>query len=185
MEFLFLMSTLIIAAQITGISAAVLTIVSMQFRSNRTLFICQEISGFMLSAAFFMLGAWAGALMELFGAIRPAILLRENIAKSKYTLGGLLIFLLICSAIAVFIFGEKWYLITIVAAAQTAGTVCMWLGNGKIIRAGQLLAVSPLWIVYNLLLPVPSIGGILTEAICIVSCITALYRYRKIGFTER
>ena len=119
------MNSLIIAAQITGISAAVLTIVSMQFRSNRTLFICQEISGFMLSAAFFMLGAWAGALMELFGAIRPAILLRENIAKSKYTLGGLLIFLLICSAIAVFIFGEKWYLITIVAIAQAAGTVCM------------------------------------------------------------
>ena len=53
---------------------------------------------------------------------------------------------------------------------------------GRSIRWGQLLAVSPLWIIYNLLLPVPSIGGILTEVINIVSVCLALYRYRKSGF---
>ena len=57
--------------------------------------------------------------------------------------------------------------------------------DGKIIRIGQASVVSPLWMTYNLIIPVPSIGGVLTESINIASVIISLYRYRKTGFTQR
>ena len=53
------------------------------------------------------------------------------------------------------------------------------------IRWAQLLVVSPFWLAYDALIPTPNIGGILTEIINIGSVCIALFRYRKIGFTER
>ncbi len=179
------MDTLTVTAQAIGIAAMALTVFSMQCRSNRAFFLCQELGGILFAFHFAMLGAWSGALMNIFGIIRPEILRRENIAKSKWTLYGLILLLLLCSLSSIFIFGEKWYLLLLVTTAQATGTCCMWTRKGKVIRMGQLFAVSPLWITYNSLLPVPSIGGILTEIINIMSCLLALFRYRKTGFTER
>ena len=72
-----------------------------------------------------------------------------------------------------------------VTAAQLAGTIAMWIRSGKMIRLAQLLVVSPCWLAYDALIPTPNIGGILTEIINICSVCIALFRYRKIGFTER
>ena len=178
------MNFITVTAQILGISAMLLTVFSMQCRSNRNFFICQELAGAFFTISFAMLGAWSGAVMNLFGIIRPELLRRGKIAKLKLTLIGLLALLIICSFSVLIIFDEKWYLCLIVGIAQTAGTYFMWTQNGRNIRLCQLFAVSPLWLMYNLLLAVPSIGGILTELINIISGIAALVRYRKIGFTE-
>ena len=175
----------IIAGQVLGIIAMALTILSMQFRSNRHLFLCQELSGTMFAISFYLLGAWGGMLMNIFSVIRPELLRREKIAKSKWTLAALLIMLSLCLAHLALCSTEKWYLLAAVGAAQAAGTYFMWTQNGKIIRIGQVCCVSPLWITYNCLLPVPSIGGIVTEAINIISIGIALFRYRKTGFTEK
>ena len=179
------MNIIIFIAQISGITAMILCVVSLQCRSNRNFFIYQELAALLFAANFCMLGAWGGALMNLFGIIRPELLRHEKVAKSKLTLSGLLLLLLICAITAVFFFNEKWYLMLIVLPAQAAGTYFMWTRNGKNIRLCQLFAVSPLWLTYNFLLPVPSIGGILNESINICSGLLALFRYRKIGFTER
>ena len=61
----------------------------------------------------------------------------------------------------------------------------MCVRDGKKIRLCQLFIISPRWLAYDALIPTPSIGGILTEIINICSVCLALYRYRKIGFTER
>lgn len=177
--------SVILIAQIIGISAMTITVLSMQCRSNRNFFICQELAGVLFMVSFAMLGAWGGAVMNLFGVIRPELLRRENIAKSKITLIGLLVFLILCSLAVVIIFNEKFYLCLLVLIAQSAGTFFMWTRNGRNIRLCQLFIVSPLWLMYNSLIPVPSIGGILTELINIVSVALALIRFRKIGFVER
>lgn len=180
-----IMDRVVIIAQTAGIAAMVLTVWSMQCRSNKNFFLFQETAGVLFAVSFFMLGAWGGALMNIFGVIRPEILRRENIAKSKWALAGLLLLLAVCSTAVLFVSDEKWYLVLITTAAQMTGTCCMWTRNGKIIRIGQLLGVSPLWITYNFLIPIPSIGGVVTEVISIISCVVAMFRYRKTGFTER
>lgn len=171
-----------IIAQILGLLAMGTTVVSMQCRSNRNFFLFQEVSGVLFAVSFSILGAWSGTLMNIFGIIRPELLRHKKFARAKLTLCILLLLLLLCIGVLVFSTSEKWYLLLIVATAQLVGTCVMWSQNGRSIRWGQLLAVSPLWIIYNLLLPVPSIGGILTEVINIVSVCLALYRYRKSGF---
>ena len=173
-----------ILAQILGISGMIMIIFSMQCRSNANFFICQALGGLFFSISFFMLGGWSGALMNIFGIIRPEILRREKIAASGLTLYGLMLLLIISALVVIFFFDEKWYLILLVAIAQAAGTYFMWTQNGKNIRLCQLCIVSPLWLIYNIMLPIPSIGGILTETINILSVLTALFRYRKIGFTR-
>ena len=97
--------------------------------------------------SFFMLGGWSGALMNIFGIIRPEILRREKIAASKLTLYGLMLLLIISALAVIFFFDEKWYLILLVAIAQAAGTYFMWTQNGKNIRLCQLCIVSPLWLI--------------------------------------
>ena len=179
------MDIVILIAQIASITAMVVNILSMQCRSNRMFFLCQETSGLLFSASFFMLGAWGGALMDFFGIIRPELLRHEKIAKSRYMLLFLIFLLALCTLAVFLLSDEKWYFILMVSAAQLAGTIGMWTRNGKIIRLCQLLAVSPLWLIYDILIPTPSIGGILTEIFNIGSVCLALYRYRKIGFTER
>lgn len=178
------MDIVTISAQALSIFAMISTVLSMQCRSNRNFFLCQELAGILFTISFCMFGAWSGAMMNLFGIIRPELLRRENIAKSKITLAGLQTLILICALAGVFIFHEKWYLILTVSAAQISGTYFMWTQNGRNIRLCQLFAVSPLWLTYNFLLPVPSIGGVLTEIISITSACLALYRYRKSGFTK-
>lgn len=179
------MDPLILTAQILGMTAMVITVLSMQCRSNKNFFLCQETSGILFAVSFFMLGAWSGALMNLFATIRPELLRREKIAQSQWVLVLLSGLLILISLATLLIWKEKWYLILIVAAAQSFGTFFMWTQNGKNIRLAQLGIVSPLWIAYNCLIPVPSIGGILTEIINIISVLLALFRYRKVGFTRK
>ena len=178
------MEVITVAAQILGIAGMALTVGSMQCRSNRNFFLCQEIAGGLFALSFIMLGAWSGALMNFFGIVRPELLRRKTLGKSVWTLTGLLFLLALCAAIVIFVFHEKWYLILLVAVAQTAGTYAMWTQKGKNMRLCQLYVVSPLWLTYNFLLPVPSIGGVLNELISMGSSILALFRYRKNGFIE-
>lgn len=178
-------SFIIVLAQILSIAAMVATILSMQCRSNRNFYRCQTAGGVLFTLSFILFGAWTGALMNVFSVIRPELLRREKIAASKWTLPGLLTLLLIISLILVFVFEEKILMVSIIFIAQTAGTCTMATQNGKIIRLGQLYVVSPLWMTYNLLMPVPTIGGIITETFNIISVLTALFRYRKIGFTQK
>lgn len=176
--------TIVIIAQILGIAAMATTILSLQCRSNRNFFLMQETAGLVFAVSFAMLGAWSGALMNLYGVIRPEVLRRPSTAASKWTLAGLLFLLILCGLSAVFIFGEVWYLALLSGTAQIAGTCCMWSQNGKWIRLGQLFFVSPLWLIYNVILPTPCLGGIINEIICIGSVLVALFRYRKSGFTK-
>ena len=173
-----------ITAQAIGLAAMIMTICSLQCRSNQNFFRCQSAGGLLFTLSFVMLGAWSGAMMNLYGILRPELLRREKIASSKWVLPLLLTVLLIFSVALLFFPNEKWYLVLTVFVAQTCGTCFMASQNGKLIRLGQLFVVSPLWLTYNFLLPVPSLGGVICELINIVSTLVALFRYRKIGFTK-
>lgn len=175
----------VIIGQIFGIAGMLMTIFSMQCRSNQNFFRCQTAGGVLFMISFMLLGAWSGAIMNVFGILRPELFRREKIAASKWTLPGLLIFLLMLSLLLIFVWKENPFLVLLVFIAQGAGTCAMATQNGKLIRLGQLYIVSPLWLTYNILVPIPSIGGIITETFNIISVLVALFRYRKTGFTKK
>ena len=65
----------------------------------------------------------------------------------------------------------------LIIISQLVDTAGMWTHDLKIIRRCQLFAISPVWLVHNIL--VFSIGGILTETFTIISTLIAMYRYRN------
>jgi hypothetical protein len=68
--------------------------------------------------------------------------------------------------------------------AQATGTFAMWTRDGKKIRLSQMAVVSPFWLLYDLLIPVPSIGGILCEIFNMTSVIISFVRFKKTGFDK-
>ena len=178
------MNYVTIIAQILGIGGMVCAIFSMQCRRNKMFFIFQGTAGLLFAVSFIMLNAWAGALMNVFSLARAWVLNCPKIAKLKLTLISLILILILCTGTLLYYFKEKWYLVLIVFAAQMIANLVMWSQNGKLIRHAQISLISPLWLIYNCIIPIPSIGGILTETLNMISVAVALIRYRKIGFTK-
>ena len=65
----------------------------------------------------------------------------------------------------------------LIIVAQWVDSVGMWTNNFRNIRYCQLFAISPTWLIHNIL--VFSIGGIITEIFTIISTVIALLRFRK------
>ena len=67
---------------------------------------------------------------------------------------------------------------------QLLETCTLWTRNGKIIRMAQICAISPVWLINNIL--TGSIGGVVTEVFGIGSVILSFLRYGMDGFeTEK
>ena len=64
-------------------------------------------------------------------------------------------------------------------AASIAHTYMFFQDNPKVLRYIQILLVSPMWIVYNVLGDEIAIGGILCETFVVTSSIIYLIRHRK------
>lgn len=163
--------------QIVGIIAMVINIVAVQFKKPRQLFICRLISSALWGLNFLLLGSPTGAIINIVNIIRSIFLLRKEtttktflwITMVLYTAAGLLTMhyeLSVLMIIDIFII-----------LSQLVDSAGMWTNDFRIIRYCQLFAISPVWLVHNIL--VFSIGGIITEVFTIVSTLIAMYRYRK------
>ena len=165
-----------IITQAVGIVAAAATIFSYQFKNNRMLFLFQALGGLLFSVNFLMLGAYTAAFLNLVNLFRGGLLAYGDRFKSYWFAAALMT---VYTAVTVATY-DSW-LSLLILSAQLVGTVTMWSRNGKWIRFGQLVFVSPVWLINNVI--IFSLGGIITEVVSIVSVIVSLIRYRK-GFDE-
>ncbi len=177
-----------IIAQVLSILGAAAGILSYQMRDNRRLYIIQGISGFLFAVSFFLMGSYTSALMNVISVIRGAVLAGgRKLTKIWSYIVIQLMFIGACVA-TVWISQATGtqtvpvYLSVIVTVAQLIGTTTFWTRNGKIIRMGQIFAVSPMWLFNNIY--VFSIGGIITEAFCIISAVVSIIRYGFNGFID-
>ncbi len=174
------MNIFIQALGIFGMSSA---IISYQCKTNRNYFIFQGLCGFFFTVQFILTSAWAGVLFNVFNIIR-AILYQNQKNRKLLLVVTMEIGVLALSLISLFAFKEVWWLVLFTLVAQAAGTFSMWTKNGKTIRIFQLSLVSPGWLLYDALIPTPSIGGVLTEVFNMVSVIVSFIRFRKTGFDK-
>lgn len=173
-----------IISQTLGIIGMVCGISSFQCKSNRNFFLLQGMSGVFFAIQFLMTGAWAGLLYNAYNIFRAVVC--EVLNKKRRVVYLVLLELLVAAAgvCSVVVFKEAWWLVAFVVAAQATGTFTMWTRNGRTVRIGQFFVVSPGWLVYDLLIPVPSIGGILTEIFNMTSVVISFIRFRKSGFEQ-
>ena len=172
-----------IVAQALGIFGMLAAMISYQCKKNKNYFIFQGLSGAFFSAQFILIGAWAGLIFNAYNIIR-ALAYQSKKARSVACVISLECLVLTAAMISIFVFKEAWWLVSFTLIAQVTGTFAMWTIDGKKIRFSQMAIVSPFWLLYDLLIPVPSIGGILCEVFNMASVIISFIRFKKTGFDK-
>ena len=172
-----------IIAQTLGIFGMLAAMISYQCKKNKNYFIFQGLSGAFFSAQFILIGAWAGLIFNAYNIVR-ALAYQSKKAKSVVCVISLEILVVVAAAMSVFVFKEAWWLVSFTLIAQVTGTFAMWTRDGKKIRISQMAVVSPFWLLYDLLIPVPSIGGVLCEVFNMASVVVSFIRFKKTGFDK-
>lgn len=175
------MNTLTVIGQIFGFVAMALIVWSFQFKDNKKLFLLQvgSCTFFVLHYLFLGLGgdpaAYSGMAQNFVGlAFRAVLLLGEKHKKLNSTL----VMAVFCAVMAVL--GALTYSGDPVALLPVVGNIicvgALWTRDANLIRFGQLIAVSPCWLTYNVFML--SIAGILLESFNIISIIVYYIRRR-------
>lgn len=173
------MSTYEIICQVIGIIAAIVALVSFQFKQNKKYLILQAIASIIFIIQFGLLQAWAAMLLNIVALFRALLFAFVKFKTKKGNLIMCIAFCLLniaCSLIACLLFNEVWFIGLIIGLAQIVGTIAIYSDNPKIIRWAQLCFVSPCWLFNNIFYF--SIGGIVTESCNIISIIISLIRFK-------
>lgn len=162
-------------AQVIGFIGMLVFVLSFQCKSARRLLWVTVLSSAIYIVHFYLLHAYAGALLEIFLVLNYTIC---NFGGEKPD--------------TVFNWrGWKWvfsacYVVSTVLSWQSmadllpcAGSVATsfvgWTRNGKKIRVARLAFISPVWLAYDII--IHSYGGILAHIIGITSILISVWRY--------
>lgn len=163
--------------QIVGIVAMVINILAVQFKKPRQLFICRLVSSALWGLNFLLLGSPTGAIINIVNIIRSVFLLRKQTTTKTFLWITLALYTAAGLATMTYEFSLLMVVDILIILSQLVDSAGMWTNNFKVIRYCQLFAISPVWLVHNIL--VFSIGGIITEVFTILSTLIAMYRYRR------
>lgn len=163
-----------IIAQIIGLIGSAVMILSYQIKKPNSFILVQGLGGMLFALNFFMLGAYTGALLNGINILRS--LLMTRVKKHRIFVPILLIAIYIVATI----FTYNGLISVAVLTAQSVGTISFYINNDKVMKLSSLIVVSPLWLTHNII--THSIGGVICEAVSIVSLIVYIIRTR--GFKK-
>lgn len=166
-----------IIAQAVGIVAMIINILAVQFKKPRQLFICRIVASFLWGVNFLLLGSPTGAIINIVNIIRSIFLLNPKTFTKPFLWVTVILYGVAGFATMDYTLSLLLILDILIILSQWVDSVGMWSNNFRNIRFCQLFAISPVWLVHNIV--VFSIGGIITEVFTIISTIIALIRFRK------
>ncbi len=161
-----------IFAQVLGMVGMVINILSMQCRKTRGVIIMLLIGSSFFGVSYFLLGSYAGALMNVFSIFRSVYLLVDKRKAKPSQIIVLMTVLVVCGAAG--LYSDGWIAL-LPLFAQVATTLGMWFRNGAKLRILQITLASPLWLINNVI--VFAIGGILCELFVICSTLISIRRF--------
>ena len=177
------MTTKEIIAQALGIIGMVIFILSFQVKENKKLVLIQGIGGFMFFLNFMLIGAVAGALLNLCATVRGLLLMKNP--KKTWKIVVIELLLLGCTILSVSTNWGDWLQIALAVLVYIGLALIsfyMWKDNGKQLRICQVAITSPAWLIHNIFNF--TIGGLICETFNIISVIVSFIRYGKNGFEE-
>ncbi len=174
------MSPIII--QIIGFLGLGCFLVSYQFRETKPLFIMQMIACSLFAVQFLLLEQPSGAVSLLMSIIRNFPLVRRDKWPWVKWKGLVVIFIALYAAYVVWQWNSWIDILPLIGFS--AGTVAYSTFNARNIRISNLFISSPVWIVYDSI--VGSIGGVINEAITIISVLVSIWRFgwKALGESE-
>lgn len=167
-----------IIPQIIGLFAVASFLLSYQLKARKNIIICNVLSRCLYILQYFMLGAIAGAVLDILGAFSSVVAERKSQPFIKKHIR--LIFISVNSVIAAvgiaicIINQSPLDLLPIVGVLLHTGA--FWISSEKIIRRISL-AGSPFWLAYNL--ASRAYGSALGDLFTMISILIAMAKYRK------
>ena len=162
-----------IIGQLLGVVAIILGIISYQVKTDKKLLFVLMLNGAVFAVHYYLLGAMPAAVMNTIGVVRNIVYYR----KDKKFYNPVLI-----PAIFAVIMGVMGLLSwqgpesILVIAGLVINTVCVSFKNLQNIRK-SILVTSPMVLVYDAY--AGSIGGVIYEAMVVVSSIIGIIRYKN------
>ena len=160
-----------IFSQVIGSIAFCLFIYSIQRKEKSEVLFFQIFSFLLYTIQYISANAIVGAIIYFINAIR-SLLFYILERKSKNTNLYFILFLFVVILYSFMTYDNIYDIFPLIATINSV--FFMWQKKIKIIRIGQIVSCI-MWIVYNLFNHV--YVGVITEALVIISCIRALFKY--------
>ena len=157
--------------QILGILAMGVGALSLMQKKTTSILLVQIISATLFATHFFLLGAFAGASLNILSLLRNIIIYfkKRKWATPKVWFPLFALFF----AVAVYLSGDG-----LLGILPFAGCIFMSIGlhiDNSTIARRYIICSSPCWLIYNAINL--SIGGVIAEIINLVSLISSIVRY--------
>ena len=170
-------------AQLFGIAAMVLNILSYQGKKQRTVIAMQLFGGALFAANFLMLGATVGGILNILAVFRALLFLNKEKVKADSPI-WLAVFISCFVAVYVLNFtlwGKEVTAFNLIleilpVIGMTALNVGFRMKSASAIRKLGLIS-SPAWLIYNI--SVGSWGATLCEAFTLLSIFIGMLRHDK------
>jgi hypothetical protein len=164
-----------IIGQILGIVATIITVVSYQMNNKRVLLAVQSAATLSTCLGYLFLGAMSGFALNIVCLVRNGVFffLNKNQKGILYR-----IFALLLAAAMVVLGALSWQspVSLLIIVALVINTLFMAFGSAQALRYSVCLTSSMI-LLYNIF--VFTVGGIMNEALAIISSVVGILRYRK------
>ena len=162
-----------IIGQVLGILATIITGISYQMNTKRSLLLVQTTATACTCLAYLFLGAASGFALNIVCIIRNIVFYFQKDSGKVHTISSLL---LAAAMVVVGAFSWQGPVSLMIIVALAANTIFMSFGNPQLLRK-SVLGTSTLVLLYNIFMF--SIGGIANEGLSIISSAVGIARFRK------
>lgn len=167
------MKTIEIIGQIVGVIAVVITFLSYQTNKAKKLLLVQTLATCAFSVHYLLIGATTGLAMNLVAILRNLVFYHQD---KKFFSGSYWKWIFaVLMTVAGVLNWQGWYSIFIVLGIAI-NTLCLSSPSPQFVRK-SILVTSPMVMTYDIF--VLSFGGVVNEAVAIVSSIVGIVRYHK------
>lgn len=159
--------------QALGILATIITVISYQMNTKKSLLLVQTTATTCTCLAYFFLGAPSGFALNVVCIIRNIVFYFQKDSGKVHTISSLLL-----AGAMVLLGALSWQgpVSLLIISALAANTIFMSFGNPQLLRK-SILGTSSLVLLYNVF--VFSLGGIANEGLSIVSSVVGILRFRR------
>lgn len=162
-----------ILANIIGVAAVVLFILSYQLKTRRGIILVKIASGFLYVVQYLLLGAFEGAMLDTAAFFVSILAFNRGSAFISKHLGISIVIseiFIVCAGLTVY----ESPLSLLPIAGALFETIALWLKKEKAIRIVSIFS-TPFWLAYNLISM--AYGSAIGSAIALVSLFVAIIRY--------
>ena len=163
-----------IIANIVGVVAVILFVLSYQMKTRKGIIVCNSVSRALYVAQYLLLFAFEGAVLDVLGIVAAMLAQKKDTPFIKKHLKAVMISVnLVMIGAGVLLYENIFSLLPVLGVLFHTGA--FWLSKEKNIRIISFLG-SPFWLAYNLYSH--AYGSAAGDVITMVSIASAMIRYK-------